>query len=116
MNGESNGYRQTIYSQVTYGYNLSISKKKVDIGEQKWYQYVNMDKTKNCYMIITANKSECKNAFANTFTYSTSMPEGGDNNNKPDTSHSGVVILAIQIQTQRERKSLQKTRQMKKKI
>ena len=48
MNGESNGYRQTIYSQVTYDYNLSISKKKVDIGEQKWYQYVNMDKTKNC--------------------------------------------------------------------
>ena len=40
VNDESNGYRQTIYSQVTYGSNLSISKKKVDIGEQKWYQYV----------------------------------------------------------------------------
>ena len=95
VNGESKDSDQTIYSQVTYGSYLSISKKKLDIGEQKWYQYVNMDKTKNRYMIITANKSEYKNAFPNTFTYSTSMSEGGVTINKTDASHSGVVILVI---------------------
>ena len=95
MNGESKDSDQTIYSQVSYGSYLSISKKKLDIGEQKWYQYVNMDKTKNRYMIITANKSECKNAFPNTFTYSTSMTERCVTLNKTDASHSGVVILVI---------------------
>ena len=54
-----------------------------------------MDQTKSRYIIITTNKSECKNTFPNTFTYSTSMTEGGDTCNTLDSSHSAVVILVI---------------------
>ena len=52
VNGESKDSDQTIYGQVIYGSHLSISKKKVDIVVQEWYQYVNMDKIKNRYMIF----------------------------------------------------------------
>ena len=36
-----------LYSNVTYGSSISISNKNLDIGENKWYQYSNLAKTKN---------------------------------------------------------------------
>ena len=43
----------TVYSNVTYGINLSTRIKKIDIGDYKWYEEVNLIKTIKIFMMIT---------------------------------------------------------------
>lgn len=93
--GSNHGQIIIEYENVTYGSLLSISKKKVDIGDSNWYQYINLSKTTYRYMMITAKKEECLRNFPNTYTCGTSMTENVSKKQKKEKSLSGVVVLMI---------------------
>ena len=79
----------TLYSNVTYGKNLSVRNKKIDIGDYKWYEEVNLIKTSKMFMMITGDKEECVQAFPNLFTYCTNLTV--DKN----YAMSGKIILML---------------------
>ena len=56
----SSGAKITIYSDVTYGANVNKTKQKV---ASKWCNQINLHKTKMRFIMITAKKKECIEAF-----------------------------------------------------
>ena len=73
VKGSDNGPDTTMYSDISYGSRINSTNWKVNIGEYKWYEYIHLNKTKNRYVMITADKGECLAAIPNTFCYCTNM-------------------------------------------
>lgn len=48
--GIAKGQKYILYYNVSYVSSISTTKKKVDIGEKKWYKYVNLAKIKRWYV------------------------------------------------------------------
>ena len=91
----SKGPDHILYSNVTYGVSVSITKKKVAIGKNMWYKYINLAKTKRRYCLITAEKNECKQLFPNTHIFGSSMTDLRQTNVNDNAELSGIVVLMI---------------------
>ena len=46
---------QTLYSHIQYDSNINMRRKKVNIGENPWYQYINFNITKTRVQVSTCN-------------------------------------------------------------
>ena len=90
----SSGAKITIYSDVTYGANVNKTKQKV---ASKWCNQINLQKTKRRFIMITAKKKECIEAFPNTYIFDTCMTDKKSLNPKTNSSKSGVVILMVAV-------------------
>ena len=85
----------TLYTKVEYGSNINRSTKKVNIGENNWYQYINLTKTEKRFCVITACKDECVQIFPNTHIFGTSLSDKRGAKSTRDISLSGIVVLML---------------------
>ena len=93
--GVDKGPELTLYTKVKYGSSISITKKNIDIGQNKRYKYVNISKTKKRYFLITADKHECLRCFPNTHIFDSSMSDLRRNDTSNKLKLSGIVVLMI---------------------
>ena len=96
-NKETQGDKKYIalYTKVEYGENINRCSKRVNIGENKWYQYINLTKTKQRFCVITARKEECLQAFPNTHIFGSSLSDKRGARYTQNVSLSGIVVLMI---------------------
>ena len=82
-----------IYHNINYGKSISINKKSVNIGVNKKYRHINLEKTKGKLLLITADKLECLSYNPNTYIIVSNMTY----NHNIDGISSGKVILIMGI-------------------
>ena len=63
--------KNVYYNKVSYGKNISLRKLEKNTGGNKKHEYINLHKTKGCFMLITGYKSECINIAPNTYSFAT---------------------------------------------
>ena len=84
-----------LYSQAMYGSNLKASTRRVDIGDNKQYKLLQLNKTKYNYCIVTADKAECLQWFPNTHVYGSSMTDKRGLSLTKNIPLSGIVVLML---------------------
>ena len=94
-NVTNKGPEQTLYSNVIYGSNItdSISNKKVNIVEHKWYKYINFSKRSKRYCIIRGDKDEILRLLPNTHIFGCSVTDKRGANRSRNDLLSGIFIL-----------------------
>ena len=65
------------------------------MGKHKWYQYINLTKTKKRFCVITACKDECVQIFPNTHIFGTSLSDKRGAKLTQNISLSGIVVLML---------------------
>ena len=63
--GTNNMTTTALYSKVQYGWNINKTKMKPTVHSLLYSNYMNLNKTKGNFVIITSNRDECLNMFEN---------------------------------------------------
>ena len=71
------------------------SVKMVNIGVNKWYQYINLAKTKRRYCGITVDKEKCVRLFPNTHIFGSCVTDKRGTDLSSSVSLLDIVVLMI---------------------
>ena len=94
---EQSNEKHMLYSDSKFGSHVKAHNKWVDIGEHKWYTYIDLRKIKYNYCIVTADKKECLKWFPNTHVFGSSLTDKRGLNLTTDIPFLGVLVLMLSI-------------------
>ena len=80
---------------MEHGSNINRSTKRVNMGIYKWYQYINITKTKKRFCVITTCKDECLQIFPNTHIVGTLLSDKRGAKLTQNISLSGIVVSFV---------------------